>query len=134
MPDLKDDDADGHVLSMRERMVQHRASPACASCHAMMDPLGLALENFDAVGRWRTRSEAWTPIDVSGTMLDGTEFDGVEGLREALLRRSDLFLTTVTEKLLTYALGRGLTHIPTPPPSGGSCGRRRPRTTASTPC
>ena len=114
VPDLKDDDADGHVLSMRDRMVQHRASPACASCHAMMDPLGLALENFDAVGRWRTRSEAWTPIDASGAMLDGTAFDGVDGLREALLRRSDLFLTTVTEKLLTYALGRGLTHADAP--------------------
>ena len=114
VPDLKDDDDAGRVLSMRDRMVQHRANPACASCHAMMDPLGLALENFDAVGRWRTRSEAWTPVDASGTMLDGTPFDGVEGLREALLRRSDVFLATVTEKLLTYALGRGLTHTDAP--------------------
>ncbi|MCY3843909.1 MAG: DUF1592 domain-containing protein [Acidobacteria bacterium] len=114
VPDLKDDDAAGHVLSMRDRMVQHRANPACASCHAMMDPLGLALENFDAVGRWRTRSEAWTPIDASGAMLDGTPFDGVDGLREALLRRSDVFLATMTEKLLTYALGRGLTHADAP--------------------
>ena len=114
VPDLKDDDDAGHVLSMRDRMIQHRASPACASCHAMMDPLGLALENFDAVGRWRSRSEAWTPIDASGAMLDGTAFDGVDGLREALLRRSDVFLATVTEKLLTYALGRGLTHADAP--------------------
>ena len=114
VPDLKDDDAEGQVLSMRDRMVQHRANPACASCHALMDPLGLALENFDAVGRWRTRSEASTPIDASGTMLDGTSFDGVDGLREALLRRSDVFLTTVTEKLLTYALGRGLAYSDAP--------------------
>ena len=114
VPDLKDDDAEGTVLSMRDRMVQHRANPVCASCHAMMDPLGLALENFDAVGRWRTRSEALTPIDASGTMLDGSTFEGVDGLREALLRRSDLFVTTLTEKLLTYALGRGLAYYDAP--------------------
>ena len=108
VPDLKEDNAEGEVLSMRDRMVQHRANPVCASCHAMMDPLGLALENFDAVGRWRTRSEAFTPIDASGAMLDGTTFDGVDGLREVLLGRSELFVTTLTEKLLTYALGRGV--------------------------
>ena len=108
VPDLKEDNDEGEVLSMRDRMVQHRASPVCASCHAMMDPLGLALENFDAVGQWRTRSEAFTPIDASGAMLDGTTFDGVDGLREVLLGRSELFVTTLTEKLLTYALGRGL--------------------------
>ena len=108
VPDLKEDNDRGEVLSMRDRMVQHRASPVCASCHAMMDPLGLALENFDAVGQWRTRSEAFTPIDASGAMLDGTTFDGVDGLREVLLGRSELFVTTLTEKLLTYALGRGL--------------------------
>ncbi len=107
-PDLKEDNDRGEVLSMRDRMVQHRANPVCASCHAMMDPLGLALENFDAVGQWRTRSEAFTPIDASGAMLDGTTFDGVDGLREVLLGRSELFVTTLTEKLLTYALGRGL--------------------------
>ena len=108
VPDLKEDNAEGEVLSMRDRMVQHRANPVCASCHAMMDPLGLALEHYDAVGRWRTRSEAFTPIDASGTMLDGTTFDGVDGLREVLLSRSELFVTTLTEKLLTYALGRGV--------------------------
>ena len=108
VPDLKEDNAEGEVLSMRDRMVQHRANPVCASCHAMMDPLGLALEHFDAVGRWRTRSEAFTPIDASGTMLDGTTFDGVDGLREVLLSRSELFVTTLTEKLLTYGLGRGV--------------------------
>ena len=108
VPDLKEDNDRGEVLSMRDRMVQHRANPVCASCHAMMDPLGLALENFDAIGQWRTRSEAFTPIDASGAMLDGTTFDGVDGLREVLLDRSELFVTTLTEKLLTYALGRGL--------------------------
>ena len=108
VPDLKEDNAEGEVLSMRDRMVQHRANPVCASCHAMMDPLGLALEHYDAVGRWRTRSEAFTPIDASGTMLDGTTFDGVDGLREVLLSRSELFVTTLTEKLLTYGLGRGV--------------------------
>ena len=108
VPDLKEDNAEGEVLSMRDRMVQHRANPVCASCHAMMDPLGLALEHYDAVGRWRTRSEAFTPIDASGAMLDGTTFDGVDGLREVLLSRSELFVTTLTEKLLTYALGRGV--------------------------
>ena len=108
VPDLKEDNDEGEVLSMRDRMVQHRANPVCASCHAMMDPLGLALENFDAIGQWRTRSEAFTPIDASGAMLDGTTFDGVDGLREVLLGRSELFVTTLTEKLLTYALGRGL--------------------------
>ena len=110
VPDLKEDNAEGEVLSMRDRMVQHRANPVCASCHAMMDPLGLALEHFDAVGRWRTRSEAFTPIDASGTMLDGTTFDGVDGLRDVLLSRSELFVTTLTEKLLTYGLGRGVEH------------------------
>ena len=114
VPDLKDTNAEGQVLSMRDRMVQHRANPACASCHAMMDPLGLALENFDAVGRWRTRSEAFTPVDASGALPDGTPFEGVDGLREALLTRSELFVTTLTEKLLTYALGRGLEYYDAP--------------------
>ena len=108
VPDLRDTDAEGQVLSMRDRMVQHRANPVCASCHAMMDPLGLALENFDAVGRWRARNEAFTAVDASGALPDGTPFEGVDGLREALLSRSELFVTTLTEKLLTYALGRGL--------------------------
>ena len=77
---------------MRERMVQHRANPVCASCHAMMDPAGFALENFDAVGRWRTRGESFAPIDASGETPDGTRFDGAAGLRAALLSRSELFV------------------------------------------
>jgi hypothetical protein len=108
VPDLKDKNEAGHLLSMRDRMVQHRANPVCASCHATMDPLGFSLENFDAVGRWRTRGESFAPIDASGGLPDGTMFQGVAGLRQALLDQSELFLRTFTEKLLIYALGRGL--------------------------
>jgi hypothetical protein len=88
-------------------MEQHRANPACASCHKMMDPLGLALENFDAVGAWRDDDNG-APVDTSGQLADGTKIEGVTGLREALLKQPDVLVTTVTEKLLTYALGRGL--------------------------
>jgi hypothetical protein len=93
--------------TMRERMEQHRRSPACATCHKIMDPIGLALENFDAVGAWRTMDGA-TAIDASGQLSDGSRIDGPVSLREALLRRRDVFVRTVTEKLLTYALGRSL--------------------------
>ena len=114
VPSLEDTDTNGAVLSMRERMVQHRKNPACASCHALMDPLGLALENFDAVGRWRTRGESNHPIDTSGILPNGIAFDGPSGLREALLHKPDLFAATVTEKLLTYALGRSLNYYDSP--------------------
>ena len=93
--------------TMRERMEQHRRSPACANCHKIMDPIGLALENFDAVGAWRTMDGA-TAIDASGQLSDGSRIDGPVSLRDALLRRRDVFVRTVTEKLLTYALGRSL--------------------------
>ena len=93
--------------SVRERMVQHRQNPVCASCHRMMDPIGLSLENFDGVGRWRTREESGAAIDASGSLPDGTAFTGAAGLTDALLK-SDAFVRTLTEKLLTYALGRGL--------------------------
>jgi hypothetical protein len=111
--ELRPTGAGGAVLSMRERMVQHRANPTCAGCHAMMDPLGLSLENFDAVGRWRTLGEAATPIDVAGVLPDGTKFEGPAGLRDALLR-SNRFVATLTEKMMTYALGRGLEHYDAP--------------------
>ena len=114
VPALEDTNTDGEVLSMRDRMVQHRKNPVCASCHAQMDPLGLALENFDAVGRWRTHGESNSPIDASGVLPNGIEFDGPAGLRQALLHDPELFATTVTEKLLTYALGRGLAHYDAP--------------------
>jgi len=101
------------VLSMRQRLEQHRANPVCASCHAMMDPLGFSLENFDAVGKWRTLGESGDRIDATGKSPDGTVFEGVAGLRESLLR-SDRFVPTLTEKMLTYALGRGVEHYDAP--------------------
>jgi hypothetical protein len=102
------------TMSMRDRIAQHRANPACASCHAMMDPLGMSLENFDFVGKWRTVDEALIPIDASGTLPDGTTFAGPVGLRQVLLSPPDRFVRTLTEKLLTYALGRGLEHYDMP--------------------
>ncbi len=113
VPPLKATSATGIVLSMRQRMEQHRANPTCASCHAMMDPLGLSLENFDAVGKWRTLGEGSTPIDASGRFPDGTAFTGPTGLREGLLR-SNRFVATLTEKMLTYGLGRGLEYYDAP--------------------
>jgi hypothetical protein len=104
----------GRMLSMRERMTIHRANPACASCHQLIDPAGLSLENFDAIGRWRTRSEAGAPIDASGGLPDGTTFEGASGLRQALLARPELVVGNTVEKLLTYALGRGLDHHDAP--------------------
>jgi mono/diheme cytochrome c family protein len=97
--------------SVRERMEQHRRNPACASCHRMIDPAGLALENFDAIGGWRTRDGGTrgTPVDASGQLVDGTPINGVVELRTALLREPETFVRTTTEKLMTYALGRGLT-------------------------
>lgn len=94
-------------LTMRARMEQHRENPTCAACHKVMDPLGLAMENFDAVGAWRT-DENGERVDASGVLTDGTRIDGVIGLRDALLKRPEVLVTTVAEKLLTYAVGRGL--------------------------
>jgi len=93
--------------TMRQRMEEHRANPACSSCHKMMDPIGFALENFDGTGKWRQR-EAGHDLDVSGQLVDGSPITGVVSLREALVRYSSQFVQTVTEKLLTYALGRGV--------------------------
>jgi mono/diheme cytochrome c family protein len=106
VPALKDTGANGKLASVRERMEQHRKNPACAVCHVRMDPMGFALENFDAIGTWRTTADG-TAIDASGAFPDGTKFDGVSGLRKFLLTRREEFADTVTEKLLTYALGRG---------------------------
>jgi len=114
VPPLKDTQGSGKVLSMRERMAEHRVNPACSGCHQLMDPAGLSMEHFDAVGRWRARSEAGTAIDSSGGLPDGSTFEGVAELREALLSRPELFVTTVTEKLLTYALGRGVDYYDAP--------------------
>jgi hypothetical protein len=97
----------GEIRSVRERLSQHRKNPVCANCHAPMDPLGFALENFDAVGKWRT-IDANAPIDASGVLVDGTSFTGPAELRRALTARRSQFVHTAAEKLLTYALGRGL--------------------------
>jgi beta-lactamase regulating signal transducer with metallopeptidase domain len=104
VPPLKKDDAE-HPQTLRTRMEEHRRNPVCASCHASMDPLGFALENFDAIGRWRT-AEAGLPIDTSGVLPDGSLFDGPAQLRSALLKRRDVVISTITLKLLAYALGR----------------------------
>jgi mono/diheme cytochrome c family protein len=101
VPSLKED-ADVSRLTMRERMERHRSNPVCASCHVRMDPIGFALEGFDGVGRWRDG------VDASGVLPDGTRLDGPVALRNVLLTRKDQFMTTVTERLLTYALGRGV--------------------------
>ncbi len=104
----------GKVLSMREQMQVHRANAVCAACHGRMDPIGFALENYDGVGRWR-REDAGAPIDASGTLPDGTEFQGPAGLSQLLLTKyRDDFVRTATEKLLTYALGRGVEFYDSP--------------------
>jgi hypothetical protein len=94
---------------MREQMERHRTNPVCANCHQTMDPIGFALENFDVVGKWRTEDRAGLALDTSDVLVDGTPISGVVALRQALVRRPDVFVQVVTEKLLIYALGRGLT-------------------------
>jgi hypothetical protein len=108
VPSLKDD-ASVKTMTMRQRMELHRANPSCAVCHRLMDPLGFALENFDGLGRWRETAAPGTgKIDSSGVLPDGTRFEGPAGLRDILVSKRELFIDTVTERLLTYALGRGL--------------------------
>jgi len=107
VPSLKDD-ATTRNLTMRQRMELHRSNPTCAACHKMMDPLGFSLENFDGLGGWRESTGNGEPIDSSGALPDGTMFNGPAGLREVLMGKKDLFLETFTERLLTYALGRGV--------------------------
>ena len=114
VPELEASANDGRTLSMREAMERHRANPTCAACHRLMDPLGLALENFDAVGRWRETDASGAPLDVSGALPDGTRFTGVAELKQALLANPEPFLRTLAEKLLTYALGRGLEYTDAP--------------------
>jgi hypothetical protein len=100
-------------LTLRQRMEQHRTNPVCSGCHSLMDPIGFSMENFDLIGKWRDREEK-TPIDATGQLVDGTRLDGPISLRRALLSRSDAFVTAATEKLLTYSLGRPLTHTDMP--------------------
>jgi hypothetical protein len=108
VPPLENSDS-AKARTMRQRMEAHRANPACAACHRVMDPIGLSLENFDAVGAWRAR-DGGVLIDATGQLTDGTPIDGPIQLRKALLRDPEMFVRTLTEKLLTYAIGRGLTH------------------------
>jgi hypothetical protein len=103
----------GETLSMRAAMTQHRAEATCASCHARMDPIGFAMENFDAVGRWRD-TDSGNPIDASGVFPDGTKFDGMAGLKKVLLSHPDQFVGTIAEKLLMYAVGRNLQYYDAP--------------------
>ena len=114
VPALRDRNAAGKVLTMRARMEQHRANPVCAGCHKVMDPLGFALENFDGTGRYRTR-DANSDIDASGALPDGTQFTGLDGLKKILTeKRRDQFAATVAERMLTYALGRGVEYYDSP--------------------
>ena len=112
VPALRDNTVSA-TLSVRERLAEHRSNAACASCHNMMDPVGFSLENFDAVGRWRTLEEG-QPVDASGGLPDGSKFTGVSGLESGLLNRPEVFAATLTEKLLTFALGRGVEYYDGP--------------------
>jgi hypothetical protein len=105
--------AGGKLLSVRERMEQHRANPACTSCHKVIDPLGLALENYDVTGAWRIR-DGDTPVDASGDLYDGTKMDGPDGLRQALIKHQDVLLLSFTESLMTYGLGRRVEYFDMP--------------------
>jgi hypothetical protein len=114
VPALKDD-GNQKTLTMRQRMEEHRASPQCAVCHRLMDPIGFALENYDGIGRWRANGdEGGGAIDASGVLPDGTEFNGPAGLRDILMAKKDMFVETFTERLLTYALGRGVEQYDAP--------------------
>ena len=110
VPALPDRGAGGRPASVRERLERHRENPVCASCHARMDPLGFALEHFDAIGQWRATGAAGAAIDAAGVFPDGTAFHGLAGLKTILLSDREQFVRTVAEKLTTYALGRGVQH------------------------
>ncbi len=113
VPTLVEPGEDNQLRSVRERLEAHRKNPTCAACHVRMDPLGFALENFDALGKWRTTSDG-VPVDAAASLPDGTQFDGVVGLRKLLVGHRDEFVRTLTEKLLSYALGRGIEYFDLP--------------------
>ena len=114
IPALEAHSKEGKQLTMRQQMEQHRANPTCASCHSRMDPIGFSLENYDGDGKWRSK-DAGTVIDVSGKMPDGTTFQGPAGLKDLILtKHKDEFIDTFTEKLMTYALGRGIEYYDRP--------------------
>jgi hypothetical protein len=100
--------------TIRERLAQHRTNPSCANCHSVIDPLGFALENFDAIGAWRSTDESGRPVDAVGTTTSGSKVQGLSGLRAALLAEPDQFPRTVTEKLMAYAIGRRLEYYDRP--------------------
>jgi hypothetical protein len=105
VPPLKENGGDNGATSVRARIEEHRANPACAACHKIMDPIGLSLENFDGVGHWRDMDSGFK-VDPSSQLVDGTKVDGPASLRRALLDRPEAFVGTMTEKLLMYAIGR----------------------------
>jgi hypothetical protein len=113
VPDLKENQPGEEAKSLRARLEMHRATPTCATCHRVMDPLGLALENFDGIGRWRVK-EPGGNIDPAGQLADGSRVDGPVALRKAVLKRPELFVRTVTQKLMTYGLGRGMQYSDMP--------------------
>ena len=114
VPALPERGDGGRTTSVRDRLERHRQAPACATCHASIDPPGFALEQFDGLGAWRTTDEFGNPIDATATMPNGRTVAGMAGLRALLLERPEQFAGTVTEKLLSYALGRGLEHTDKP--------------------
>src|SRR5690606_37878867 len=109
VPALEESAREGRPSTVREQLELHRASPNCAVCHNVIDPPGFALENFDAVGQWRDKTAEGLEIDASGVLANGTVIDGPAALRQALIQEPEIFAGTVTQKLLIYALGRGLT-------------------------
>jgi mono/diheme cytochrome c family protein len=113
VPPLKENEDGSKVLSVRALLEKHRENPTCATCHKIMDPLGFSLDNFDAIGQWRSK-EAGAAIDASGQLADGTKVDGPVALRRALMKHPEQFVRTITEKLLTYGLGRGLEYYDMP--------------------
>jgi cytochrome c551/c552 len=113
VPDLQENHPGQEARSLRARLEMHRASPTCATCHRVMDPLGLALENFDGIGEWRVK-EPGGVIDPAGQLADGSRVDGPVALRKAVMKRPELFVRTVTQKLMTYGLGRGMSHTDMP--------------------
>jgi len=114
VPALEDSGQKDHPTTVREKLERHRASPTCAACHRNIDPVGFALENFDAVGQWQTKTREGLPIDAAGMLADGTKVDGPVALRNAILSRPEVFVGTVAEKMLIYALGRGLEPVDMP--------------------
>jgi len=115
VPPFQETQEGGKALTVRERMEAHRSNPSCNACHGIIDPIGMALENFNAIGQWREKDiDAGVAVDASGKLMDGTPLHGVDDLRNALLARKEQFVRTFTENLLTFALGRTLQYYDMP--------------------